>query len=75
MTLTTMKIEYVANSTTTQEAIWLRWFLRDLKVVSHASDPVTLHCDSMAAVISYVKNARYYAKTKYIDVKFKFTRN
>jgi len=43
--LSTMEAKYVA-ALATQEAIWLRQFW-DLEVVPHASDPVTLHCDSM----------------------------
>ena len=69
-----MKAEYVAASTAAQEDIWLTQFLRDLEVVTHASNLVTLHCDSMVA-IGYMKNAKYHAKTKHIDIKFNFISN
>ena len=47
----------------------MRQFLRDLEVVPHASDPITIHYDSMS-VIGHTKNTRYDAKIKHIDVKF-----
>ena len=71
--LSIMKVDYVIASAM-QEPIWLKRFLRDFEVVPHASDPVTLHCDSMV-VISHAKIARYHTKTKCIYVKFYFIKN
>ena len=67
--LSTMKTDYVTASSTTQEAIWLRWFLLDLEVAPHASDLITLYCDCRA-MIGHTTNARYLAKSNHIDVKF-----
>jgi len=69
-----MEAEFIVASSTTQEAIRLRRFLRDLEVMLHASGPNTLFCDSMAT-IGHAKNAIHHAKTKHIDVNFNFTRN
>ena len=52
--LSTMEVEYVAYSTAIQEAVWLKWFFQNLEVVKDASDPVTVHCDGIAA-LTYVK--------------------
>ncbi len=61
----------MACSAEVQEAIWLRRFLQDLRVVTCASVLVTIYCDSMA-VILYSKDSEYHGKTKYIDLKYQF---
>ena len=70
----TMEAEYITASAATQETIWFRQFLQDLEVIPHASDLITLHCDSMA-VIGHAKSARCHAKTKHLDIKFNFIIN
>ena len=69
-----MEAEFIVASSTTQEAIRLRRFLRNLEVILHASGPITLFCGSMAT-IGQATNAIHHAKTKNIDVNFNFTRN
>ena len=44
--LSTMEVEYVAYSAAVQEAVWLRRFLRYLRVVTHHWGLVTIYCDS-----------------------------
>ena len=67
--LSTMEAEYVACSTAVQEAVWLRRFFQHLEVVKDASDPMTIHCDSTAA-LAYAKDPKYHGKTKHIDIRY-----
>ncbi|XP_020080151.1 uncharacterized protein LOC109703839 [Ananas comosus] len=71
--LSTMEAEFVACSAAAQEAIWMRRFLRDIGIVACTSVPVTIYCDSMAA-IAYAKDPKYHGKTKHIDLKYHFVR-
>ncbi|XP_038978292.1 secreted RxLR effector protein 161-like [Phoenix dactylifera] len=57
--LSTMEAEFIACSATVQEAVWLRRFLQSLGVIVSAAEPVTVHCDSQAA-IAYVKDPKYH---------------
>lgn len=54
-----------------QEVVWLKRFLRDIGVVTHASDLASTHCDSMEAH-AYTKDPRYHGKSKHIDVRYHF---
>ena len=72
--LSTMKAEYVACLAVVQEAVWLRRFFKNLKVVKDASDPVTIHCDSMAA-LAYAKDSKYHGRTKHIDIRYHYIRD
>lgn len=69
--LSTMEVEYVACSTAIQEAVWLRRFFQNLEVVKDASDPVTVHCDSMVA-LAYAKDSKYHGRTKHIDIRYHY---
>ena len=72
--LSTMDAEYIACSAAVQEAVWLRQFLEHLKVIVGASNPVTIYCDSTAA-LSYVKDPKYHGKTKHIQIRYHFIRD
>ena len=48
--LSIMEAEYVACSAATQDAVWLRSFLQHLKIVKTTLEPVTICCDSTAAL-------------------------
>ena len=72
--LSTMEAEYVACSAAVQEAVWLRRFFQNLEVVKDASDPVTVHCDSMAA-LAYAKDSKYHGRTKHIDIRYHYIRD
>jgi len=69
VSLSTMEAEYVAGSTAVQEGVWLRRFLREFGIVARAEEPVTIYCDSSAA-IAYSKDPKYHGKTKYIDIRY-----
>lgn len=61
-TLSTMEAEYIACSASVQEAVWLRRFLQRLGILTHASDPVTIYCESMAD-LAYAKDPKYHGRT------------
>ena len=69
-----MKAEFVALSSTMQEAVWLKHFLVHLGVYNNVVEPVTINCDSQAA-IAYTKDPKYHGKTKHIDIKYNFVRD
>ena len=46
----TMEDEYIAACESTKEAVWLRKFLTDLKVIPNMHLPITLYCDNSSAV-------------------------
>lgn len=71
--LSTMEAEYIVCSSAVQEAVWLRRFFQHLGVVTETSDPVTVHCDSMAA-LAYSKDPKYHGKTKHIDIRYHYIR-
>ena len=72
--LSTMEAEYVAATTASQEAVWLRRFLKHLGVISNAKEPVTMYCDSMAA-LAYIKDPKYHGKTKHIQIRYHYVRD
>ena len=67
--LSTAEAEYVALSTATQEATWMRKLLEDL----HAEqiEPTVIYADNQPA-ISIAQNPQYHSKTKHIDIKHHF---
>lgn len=66
--LSTMEAGHVAYLATIKEVVWLRRFFQNLEVVKDASDPVTVHCDSMVA-LAYAKDSKYHGRTKHIDIQ------
>jgi hypothetical protein len=71
--LSTMEVEYVACSAATQHAVWLKNFLYHLKIVKSVSDPMTIYCDSTAA-IAVAKDSKYHGKTKHIKMRYHYIR-
>ena len=69
-----MEAEFIACSAAVQEAVWLKRFLEDLILEVDAEKPVTIYCDSQAA-IAYTKNAKYHSKSKHIETKYNFVRD
>lgn len=72
--LSTMEEEYIAYSATVQEVVWLRRFLKHLDIGKDTSDPVTIFCDSMAA-LAYAKDSKYHGRTKHIDIRYHYIRD
>ena len=65
--LSTAEAEYVALATATQEAIWLRKLLHDLKFSNE--NPMLIHEDNQAA-LCIAKNNKGQGRDKHIDLKF-----
>ena len=57
----TMEPEYIAAS----EAVWLKNFLSDMKVVPNMDKPVTLYCDN-SGVVTNSKEPHSYKRGKHI---------
>ncbi|KAH9678958.1 hypothetical protein KPL71_025922 [Citrus sinensis] len=71
--LSTIEAEYVACSAAVQEAVWLKRFTEDLKIVTDSSRLVIIHCYSQAT-ISFTKDAKYHSKSKHIETQYNFVR-
>ena len=63
--------EYVALSSATQEAIWLRRLLSD---ISSQECPTTLINEDNQGAIELSKNAKHHERTKHIDIAHHFVR-
>jgi len=59
--------EYVALSSATQEAVWLRRLMKDL---GRQKDPPTTIYEDIQAAIELAKNATFHNRTKHIDILF-----
>ena len=69
--LSTSEAEYVAVSTATQEAVWLRRLLLDLK--SPLDCPTVIMEDNQGA-IAIARNPIVQTRTKHIDIKYHYVR-
>ncbi|XP_021747865.1 uncharacterized protein LOC110713724 [Chenopodium quinoa] len=63
----TMEAEFIVLDLATQEADWLRNLLIDIPLWGKPSPPVSMHCDSQAA-ICVAKNSVYNGKKRHIRV-------
>jgi hypothetical protein len=72
--LSTMEAEYIASSAAVQEAVWLKRFLGHLGIKSFLEKPITIHCDSMAA-IAYSKDPKDHPKSKHIEMRYHYVRD
>ena len=70
--LSTAEAEYVALSSASQEGIWLKTLLNDLKLVTDKG-PMLIFEDNQSA-ICLAKNPRNHPKTKHISIKFHYIR-
>jgi len=66
-----MEAEYVACSIATQEAIWLRSFLKDLNLTPKVDDPIELLCDNTTAT-QFATDPKFHGKTKHIKRRYHF---
>ncbi|XP_075079660.1 secreted RxLR effector protein 161-like [Nicotiana tabacum] len=61
VSLSTMKAEYVALASATEEVVWLKKFLEHLLDIVENTEPVLVYCDSEAA-ISSTKDPKFHCK-------------
>ena len=71
VSLSTSEAEYVALSTATQEAVWLKKLLTDLGAVP---DKATVIMEDNQGAIAMARNPVGHARTKHIDIRYHFVR-
>ena len=69
--MSTAEAEYMALSTATQEAVWLRRMLADLQ--ANPKEPTVMQEDNNGA-IALAKNPVSHARTKHIDIRYHYVR-
>lgn len=69
--LSTTEAEYMALSSATQEALWLRGLASEIGLKTE--HPTLIHCDNRSA-IQLSETANYSARTKHIDTRHHFLR-
>lgn len=70
--LSSAEAEYMALSTSGQEALWLRQFQMDLLCLE-SMDAITVYCDNKSAIDLSHKNG-YNGRTRHIDIRHHFIR-
>ncbi|KAJ9539153.1 hypothetical protein OSB04_031886 [Centaurea solstitialis] len=65
--------EYIAASDAAKEAVWLRNFLSDLRVVTSVSRPIDIFCDNSGAV-AQAKEPREHHKSRHVLRKYHLIR-
>ncbi|KAJ9559858.1 hypothetical protein OSB04_005018 [Centaurea solstitialis] len=69
----TTEAEYIAASDAAKEAVWLRNFLSDLRVVASISRPIDIFCDNSRAV-AQAKEPREHHKSRHMLRKYHLIR-
>jgi len=69
--LSSTEAEYVAQTHAVKELLWLRTIIGELS--SPFENPTTLHCDNQGAIV-FVKDNKFHARTKHIDIRYHFIR-
>lgn len=69
--LSTAEAEYVALSIATQEAVWLKQLLSELRI--EQSEPTVVYEDNQSA-ISMTQNPQFHGRTKHVDMRYHFVR-
>ena len=69
--LSSTEAEYMSLAAATQEAIWLKRFVNELKI--YADEAVLIHQDNQGA-IALAKNPVFHQRTKHIDLRYHFIR-
>jgi hypothetical protein len=67
--LSTMYAKFIACYEATEQALWLKKFIPDLKVVDCISRPLKMYCDNESAVF-YAHNNKSSNATKPIEIKY-----
>ena len=70
----TTESEYVAASEAAKEAVWMKKFIADLKVVPTIDKPIEILCDNTGA-IAQAKEPRSHHNTKHIQRKYHYIRD
>ncbi|GJX19263.1 hypothetical protein Tco_0221940 [Tanacetum coccineum] len=70
----TCESEYIAASEASKEAIWMKNFIGDLRVVPTSKDPIEIFCDN-ESVVALTKEPKDHEKSKHIERKYHFVRS
>ncbi|RDX97263.1 hypothetical protein CR513_19982, partial [Mucuna pruriens] len=65
----TMAAKFVPCFEASNEEIWLRNFVTNLRVIDGIERPLKIYCDNNSALI-YSNNNKSSTKSKFIDIKF-----
>jgi hypothetical protein len=71
VTLSSAEVEYVAATSSTCQAVWMRIILKDL--LQEQQEPTTVLCDNNSAIL-LSKNHVFHKKTNHIDTRYHFIR-
>lgn len=69
ITTSTMEAEFVACFERSKQAIWLRNFISELKIMDSIQKPMKMFCDNISAVF-FSKNNKRTSASRLMDVKF-----
>ena len=69
--LSTAEAEYIAMSTATQEAIWLRQLIAE---ISNSSKSPTLMFEDNQSAIAMARNPQFHGRAKHIEIKHHYVR-
>ena len=69
VSLSSTEADYIAQTHTAKEAIWLRSFVSE--VTGGDAKPLTISCDNQGA-IALAKDNKFHARTKHIDLQYHF---
>jgi hypothetical protein len=70
----TMDAEYIAAAEAARDAVWIRNFINDLKLLNVSIGSIVLHIDNNCA-LRLTRNPEYHARSKHIGVKYHFVRD
>ena len=71
VSISSAEAEYVAATSTSCQAVWLRRLLKDMSQTE--KDPIPIFCDN-TSTIALSKNHVFHKKSKHIDTRFHFIR-
>ncbi|GJX14624.1 putative RNA-directed DNA polymerase [Tanacetum coccineum] len=74
VTDSTCESEYIAACEASKEAIWMKNFIGDLRVVPIVQDPIEIFCDNESAV-DLTKEPKDHRKSKHIELKYQFVQS
>ena len=70
----TTEAKYIAAAEAAKEAVWIRQFLKGLKVVQSVEEPIPIYCDNSGAIIQ-AKEPKSSNKARHVLRKFHIIRD
>jgi hypothetical protein len=74
VSLSSCKAEYIGQTNTTKEAIWLQGFLKQIHPDLDSGLGATIIYGNNQGAIALAKNPQFHARTKHIDIQHHFVR-